>query len=148
MTPNTMNTLSIQLLERFSSSLLSAEYSSVADAPPNLHTFRRRVETSFNVLKALQENADSTFATRDTSPVRRKKSKGGANHRRIDPLLLDSMGITVPTTDAEVRDVCIRILSQLRGMLEVCGSRADSLYVGLNDPRIISSFSESRHYQR
>jgi len=36
------------------------------------------------------------------------------------------MGITVPTTDVEVRDVCVGVLAQLRDILEVCGFATDT----------------------
>jgi hypothetical protein len=64
------------------------------------------VEQSFDVLKSLEENATGALTGGNVSPVRRKKGKAAANSRRIDPLPFDSMGIAVPTTDAEVRDVC------------------------------------------
>ena len=143
-----MDTTSMQLLKKLSSSLLSAEYPSVADVPPNLHVLRKRVELSFSALKAIQENANSALTGRDTSPVRRKKGKAVTINYCIDPRSFDSMGITVPTTDAEVRDVCIKILLQLRGMLEVCEFRAEGLCVELNGPRTISSFLENHHYRR
>jgi len=111
--------MSMQLIRRFSSSLLSAKYPSTADTPPNLRAFRRKVELSFDVLKNIEENANSALTGGDTSPVSRKKGKAVTKNRQIDPLPFDSMGITVPTTDAEVRDVYVRVLSQLQSILEV-----------------------------
>ena len=115
-----MNVMSMQLLHRFSSSLLSAKYTSTVNVPPNLRASGRKVELSFNVLKNLEENATGALTGRNIPPVSRKKGKAIIN-RRIDPLPFDSMGISVPTTDAEVRDVYVRVLSQLRNILEVCG---------------------------
>ena len=119
-TPNITNTMSMQLLRRFSSSLLSTEYPSPTDEPPNLGELWKKVELSLDILKHLQENVDRALTGRSTSPVTRKKGKGIAKHRYIDPLPFNSIGIAVPTTDVEVRDVCDRILSQLQGIFEVC----------------------------
>ena len=126
-TPNMMDTVNMQLLRRLSSSLLFAEYPSAADVPPDLRVFWRKVELSFDVLKNLEENVTSTLTGGNVSPVNRRKGKAVTNNRRIDPLPFDSMGITIPTTDAEVRDVYVTVLSQLRSILEVCGSMVDSL---------------------
>ena len=146
-----MDTVSMQVLERLSFSLLSAEYPSDAAAPPNprvfrnnLRVFRRKVELSFVVLNIIQEDAKNTLTGGKLSPITRKKGKPAANNRRIDPFPFHSMGITVPTTDVEVRGLYLRILSQLRGILEVCGFRAGVPYVELNSSRTISSFSEIR----
>ena len=139
-TPNMMDTMSMRLLQRFSSSLVSVEYPSTTEAPSNLRPFRRKVELLFDVLKNL-ESANSALAGGNISPVIRKKDKAVTNKRRIDPLPFDSMGITVPTTDAEVRDVCVAVLSQLQRILEVCGFIADCLCAELNSPSIIFSFS-------
>jgi len=116
-----MNAMNMQLLRKLSSSLLSAKYPSTADTPPNLRAFGRKVELSFSVLKNIEENATGALTGGSISPVSRKKGKAIANNRRIDPLPFDSMGISVPTTDAEVRDTYVRVLSQLRSILEVCG---------------------------
>jgi hypothetical protein len=147
-TPNMMDTMGMRLLRRFSSSLLSTEYPSGADAPPNLSVSRRKVELLFNILKNLQENTESALAGGNVSPVSRKKIEMVANDRRIDPSPFDSMGINVPTTDAEVRDVYVVALSRLRSILEVCGFITDGLRVKLNSPSTISSFSGSRCYRR
>ena len=119
-TPKIMDTIGMRLLQRFSSSLLFADYPTSADAPPNLRVFWRKVELSSSVLKNL-ENTTNASIGRNISPVSRKKGKGIVNNRRIDPLPFDSMGIAVPTTDTEVRDVYVEILSQLRSILEVRG---------------------------
>jgi len=110
----------MKLLRRLSSSLLFAEYPSAADAPPDLRVFWRKVELSFNVIKELEENANSTLTNGNMSPVSRKRSKQTSRNRRIDPIPFDSMGITVPTTDVEVRDAYAGVLSQLQSILEVC----------------------------
>lgn len=116
----------MKLLQRLSSSLLFAEYPSAADAPPDLRIFWRKVELSISVLKELEENANNTFSSGNTSPVSRKRGKQTSKNRRIDPLPFDSMGITVPSTDAEVRDVYVGVLQQLQSILEVCECIASS----------------------
>ena len=130
-TPNITGTMSMWLLQRFSSSLLSAEYPSAADVPHNLRVFSRKVELSLDVLKHLQKNTDYALTGRNTSPVSRKRGKSVTSNRHTDPLPFNSMGIAVPSTDAEVRDVYIKVLSQLRTILEVCGFIADSLCIEL-----------------
>jgi len=115
-----MDTMSIRLLQRFSSSLLTAGYQTSADVSRDLRAFRKKVELSFSILKNIEENANGALTGEGISPTRRKKGKVATYNRRIDPLPFDSMGITVPTTDAEVRDVYIEVLSQLRSILEVC----------------------------
>jgi len=79
------------------------------------------VELSFDILENLEENATGALSGGSIPPVSGKKGKVAINNRRIDPLPFDSMGISVPTTDAEVRDVYVRVLSQLQSILEVCG---------------------------
>jgi hypothetical protein len=97
------------------------EYPSAAGVSPNLRMSCRKVEYSFNILNVLGENLNSALTGGSIPPASRKKGKVATNNRRIDPLPFDSMGIAVPTTDAEVRDVYVRVLSQLRGILEVRG---------------------------
>jgi hypothetical protein len=116
-----MNAMSIQILERLSSSLLSANYPPTVNVLPNLRASQKKMELSFNVLKNLEENATGALTGGSIPPVGRKKGKAATNNRRIDPLIFDSMGISVPTTDAEVRDVYVKVLSELRSILEVCG---------------------------
>ena len=135
-----MDTLSMRLLQRFSSSLASAEYPSPADASPNLRVFCRKVELSFKILRVLEDNSNNPLYGGNNSPVRRKKRKAVTNNYCFDPLPFDSMGITVPTTDAEVRDVYATVLSQLQDILEVRGFIADSPCVGLNSLSTISLF--------
>jgi len=112
--------MSIRLLQRFSSSLLIAGYPTSADVPSDLRAFRKKVELSFNILKDIEENANGALTGERISPARRRKGKVATHNRRIDPLPFDSMGIAVPTTDAEIRDVHIEVLSQLQSILEVC----------------------------
>lgn len=118
-TPNMMDSLGMRLLQRISSSLLSAEHPSAAGALSKLHTFCRKVELSFDVLRVLEENFSSAFAEGNKSPVSRKKYKATTNDRRIDPFPFHSVGITIPTTDVEVRGACVVVLSQLKGILKV-----------------------------
>ena len=120
-TPNMMDAMSVRLLQRFSSSLLFAEYPSAADASPNLRVFCKKVELSFNVLKALEENAGSVLTGGNISAVSRGRNRAVTGVRRIDPLPFESMGLAVPTTDAEVRNAYAGVLSQLQSILEVCG---------------------------
>ena len=80
------------------------------------------MELSFNILKNLEENTNGALTVGNTYPLRRKKGKAATGIRHIDPLPFDSMGIAIPTTDAEVRDVYIEVLGQLRSILEVCES--------------------------
>ena len=127
------DTLTMKLLQRLSSSLLFAEYPSAADAPPDLRVFWRKVELSFNILKELGENANNSYTNGNISPVSRKKGKQASKNRRLDPLPFDSMGISMPTTDVEVRDVYARILPQLQSILEVCGRTVGSL-LGTKQP--------------
>jgi len=138
----------MRLLQRFSYSLLFAEYPSAADASPNLREFCRKVELSFNVLNVLEEKVNKALTGGNTSSTSRKKSKAVVINCHVDPVPFDSMGITVPTTDTEVRGVYVGILSQLRSILEVCGFIADSLCVVLKGVSTISSSSGSRCYRR
>lgn len=117
-TPGMMDTMSMKLLRRLSSSLLFAEYPSAVDAPPDLRLFWRKVDLSSNVLNELQENAKGVLTNGSVSPTNRKGKKVTKN-RRIDPLPFDSMGIVVPSTDAEIRDAYVGILSQLQNVLKV-----------------------------
>ena len=140
-TPNMMDTTSMRLLRRLSSSLLFAEYPSTVNSPPNLRIFLKKVELSFDILKNLEENTNSALAGGNIFPVSRKKGKAVVN-TRIDPLPFDSMGIAVPTTDAEVGDVYAEVLSRLRIILEVCGIIADGLRVKLKKKTELSSRSQ------
>jgi len=122
-----MDNTSMRLLQRFSYSFLSAEYPSSADAPTDPHAYRRKVEHSFNVLKNLEENANDALTGGDVFPINRKRGKPVTINRHFDPLPFNSLGITVPTTDSEVRHVYVAVLSQLQSILKVCGFMADSL---------------------
>jgi len=130
-----MDTTSVRLLQRFSSSLLSAEYPSAADTPPDLRAFWRKVGLSFNVLKELEENAKSALTGRDISYISRKKGKAVSEIRGLDSLPFDSMGIVVPTTEVEVRDVYVGVLSQLRNILEVRSFAAGGPCAELTPPQ-------------
>ena len=120
-TSKIVDTMSMKLLQRLSSSLLFAEYPSAADAPPDLRVFWKKVELSFNALKELEEHLVTVPNSGSMSPTSYKRGKQAVKTRRIDPLPFDSMGIPVPMTDMEVRDTCIGILAQLQGILEVRG---------------------------
>ena len=147
-TPNVMDTVSLRLLRRLSSSLLFAEYPSAADTPKDLRVFWREVDLSFNVLKELEENANSALTSGNISPISRKKGKATSKNRRINPLPFDSIGIPVPTTDMEVRDVYVGILPQLQSILEVCVSIASGPRAELNVHSTTSSFSGSHWCQQ
>ena len=118
-TPNMKDTMSMRILRRLSSSLLFAEYPSSAEAPPDLRVFWRNVEMSFNVLKELEECTNGGFCGGNTSPTSRRRSRQAFKSGRIDPLPFDSLGISVPTSDIEVRDAHIEVLGQLQSILEV-----------------------------
>ena len=140
-TPNISNTLSMQLLRRFSSSLLSADYPSPTDAPPKLSELWKKVELLLDVLNHLQENTDGAL-----TGVARKKGKATTKKCYIDPLPFGSIGIAVPTTDAEVRGVCVQILSQLQGIFEVCAFIVDTLHIRTNSPSTTFLSSGSQCY--
>jgi hypothetical protein len=136
-TSNMVDTMSMRLLRRLSSSLLFVEYPSTADAPPDLRVFWKRVGLSFDVLKELEENASGAFTSGNVSPTSRKKGKQTFKNRRIDPLPFDSMGITVPTTGVEVHEAYVGVLAQLQNILEVrgfivgdlCGTKQPQYYL-------------------
>lgn len=112
-TQNVTDSLSMRLLQRLSSSLLFAEYPSTSDVPQDLHAFWRKVELSFEVLKVLETGAKGSRTSKTASPISRKRTNRG------NPDHFDSIGISVPTTDAEVHDVRARVLSELQSILEV-----------------------------
>ena len=141
--PN-MNTTSMRILQQFSSSLLSAEHPSTSDETPNLRALRRKSDLSFNILKNLEENASGALTGESASLPGRKRGKTVTNIRRLDPLPFDSMGIAVPNTDVEVRDVYLKVSSQLRNILEVRSFVVSCLGVELNVPRITSPSSGSQ----
>jgi hypothetical protein len=145
--PNT-NAMSMRVLQQFSSSLLSAEYPSTSSETPNLRALRRKTDLSFNVLKNLEENASGSLTGETASLTGRKKGKAATNIRNLDPLPFDSMGIAVPNTDAEVRDVYLKVLSQLRDILKVRSFVIDGLGIELNGPRITSPSSGSQPCHR
>jgi hypothetical protein len=116
-TPNVMDSMSFRILQRLSQSLLFAEYPSAADVPPNLRAFRRKADLAFNVLRTLEENAGSLLTREDNTL---------ANNPHFNPLPFRSMGINVPTSTAEIRDVFVQVLSELKNVLEVCAFVASS----------------------
>ena len=91
--------------------------------------FCRKVELSFDVLKALEENADGALTGVNVSPVSRKKGRAVTINYHINPVPFDSMGVAVPTTGTEVHGVYVEILSQLQSILEVRGFIAGGLFV-------------------
>ena len=119
-TPNVVDSMSVQILQRLSRSLLSVEYPSSTDVPPNLRAFRKKVDLSFSVLRALEENVGHFPTGGDTSCVGHNEDTVPTSNPHIDSLPFDSMGITVPTSAAEIRDVYVQVLSQLKSVLEVC----------------------------
>ena len=138
----------MRILQQFSSSLLSAEHPFTSDETPNLRALQRKSDLSFNVLKNLEENASGALTGESASLAGRKKGKAVTNICRLDPLLFNSIGIAVPDTDAEVRDVYLKVLSQLRNILEVRSFGVSGLGTELNVPRITSPSSGSQRYHR
>lgn len=131
-----MDNTSMRLLQRFSYSFLSVEYPSAANPPTDAHAYRRKVEYSFNVLKNLEENANDALAGGSVSPIIRKRGKPVTIDRHFNPLPFNSLGITVPITDTEVRHVYVGVLSQLQSILKVCGFVTDSLSWNQKSPAL------------
>lgn len=122
-TPDTMNTLSMNLLQRLSASLLFAEYPSAADAPPDLLEFWRKVELSVKTLQGLETSARDSRKGGAWPPMSRKRGKTVSRDSRTDPFDSDRQEINTPTTETGVREVRASVLSELQGILEVCGYR-------------------------
>ena len=122
-TPDITNSLSMKLLQRLSASLLFAEYPSAADAPPELAEFWRKVELSFKTLRDLEASTRNPRMGDAISPTNSKKGKSVTRRSQFDLLDSDPLAMNVPTSDTEVREARAEILSELRGILEVCGSR-------------------------
>ena len=120
-TPNMIDALSMKLLQRLSSSLLFAEYPSAADTPPDLPAFWRKVELSFKVLQDLEANTKGSRIGKTAFPISRRRGEKMTGGSRVDLRHFDSMGINVPITDTEVREVYARVLSELQAILEVRG---------------------------
>lgn len=118
-TPNMTDTLSIKLLQRLSASLLFAEYPSAADAPPDLHEFWKKVELSLKTLQHLNENSNASRKGQPSSPTNRKRGRTVTGENRIGPLSSGSFGINLPATEAGVHEICVGLLSELQGILEV-----------------------------
>ena len=111
------DTMNVKILEKLSSSLVAVNYPPTVNVYPSLCESRRKVQLSFRILEAL---GGAGNLLPKGSRVDRKKGKVITKNHNIDPVLFDSMGITVPTTTMELRGVYTKILSQLRGTLEVC----------------------------
>lgn len=113
----------MKLLQRLSASLLFAEYPSAADAPPELREFWRKVELSFKTLRDLEASTRNPRMGDAISPTNRKKGKLVTRLSQFDLLDSDPLAMNVPASGTEVREARAEILSELRGILEVCGSR-------------------------
>ena len=122
----------MKLLQRLSASLLFAEYPSAADAPSDLDVFWRKVELSLKVLRDLEANEKGSLTGNTAPPTSRRRRATVTRGNRVDPCHFDAMGISPPTTGAEVREVCAGVLSELQGILEVRGSTDDIPDVVLN----------------
>ena len=142
------DTLSLRLLQRLSASLLFAEYPSAAEAPPDLHDFWRKVEISIKTLQDLEANAKDSWKGDARPSMGRKRGKTVTRESRTDPSYSDCLGISVPTTDAEVHEARTRLLSELQGILEVCGSRLASCTGCSTGRSTTSSFSGSLCYPK
>ena len=118
-TRNATDTISMKLLQRLSASLLFAEYPSAADAPSDLDVFWREVEVSFKILQGLEANMEGSRTGKTASPISRKKGRAATRGSQIDSRHFDAIGVSVPTTSTETRDVCARVLSELQSVLEV-----------------------------
>ena len=113
-TPNVMEALGIKLLQRLSSSLMSAE-----EHRNELREFQKKVGSSLNVLEELARCADRVSVGANVSPISRKRPKAPVRHIQLDPHPFDCMGIAVPVTEVEVRALCGDILPQLQSVLGV-----------------------------
>ena len=122
-TPDITNSLSMKLLQRLSASLLFAEYPSAADAPPELAGFWRKVELSFKTLRDLEASTRNLRIGDTIPPTNSKRGKTVTRRSQVDLLSSDPLAMNVPTNDTEVREARAEILSELRGILEVCESR-------------------------
>jgi len=118
-TPNVMEALGVQLLQRLSSSLTSAEGVSTTEHRQELRESRRKVGLYLDVLKELGGYVDRTSVGENVSPISRKRPKAPARRTQLDPHPFDCMGIAVPVTEGEVRAACGDILPQLQSMLGV-----------------------------
>lgn len=134
-TPKVMNTTSMILLQRFSSSLSVVEYTSVAGTSSDLRGFQKKMELLFNVLKELEENAERALTGGSTFLVGRKKGQVDAKIRRVDPLPFKLVGVPLPTTGLEAHDIYVGVLSQLQSILEVCGFIVGDLFIELMQPQ-------------
>ena len=118
-TPNAMEALGIELLQRLSSSLTSVEGVSTTEHRNELRESRRKVDLYLNVLKELGKNLGQALADTNAPPTSRKRSKAPARHIQFDPHPFDCVRIAVPVTIDEARTVCGDVLSQLQNVLRV-----------------------------
>jgi hypothetical protein len=114
-----MEAMGIKLLQRLSSSLMPVEEVATAKHRNELREFRRRVDSSLDVLKALGGYIERASVEANASSTTRKKSKAPGKQLKLDPQPFECMGITVPTTEREAHAVFSDILLQLQGILGV-----------------------------
>jgi hypothetical protein len=84
-----------------------------------LREFRRKVGSSLDALKMLGGYMNRASIEINASSAGRKKPKDLGRQLKLDPDAFDRMGMTVPTTEGEVRVVCGEILLRLKGILGV-----------------------------
>ena len=132
-----IDAISVRILQRLSQSLLSVEYPSDSDVPPDLRTFRRRVDLSFSVLRTLGETVDHLP---ESSPL--------VYNHHIHQLPFRSVGVVAPTSVAEAYDVYGQVLSHLKTILEVCVFMIGDPPMKLNGSSTIYSFSGTHHIPR
>ena len=138
----------LHILQRLSHSLLSVEYPSASDVPPNLRAFRRKVDLSFDVLRALEKNVGHHSVGGDASLVSPEKDKALTDDSYVDPPPLRSVGVAAPTSAAEVHDMYVQILSQVKSILEVRTFVAGDSFMKLNNYSTTYSFSRIRYIPR
>ena len=114
-----MEAFGINLLRRLSSSLVPIEKVVTAEQRKELRESRRKMDPSLNALDELGRCADRTSADVNVSPTGRKRPKALARYSKLDPYPFDCMGLTVPTTEHEVRAAYSDILLRLQGIFRV-----------------------------
>ena len=138
----------LHILQRLSHSLLSVEYPSASDVPPNLRAVRRKVNLSFDALRALGEGVGHLSVGGDASLVSPEKDKALTDDSYVDPPPLRSVGVAAPTSAAEVHDMYVQILSQVKSILEVRTFVAGDSFMKLNNYSTTYSFSRIRYIPR
>ena len=113
-----MEALSIKLLQRLSSSLMSVEEVAPTEHRNKLRELRKKVGLSFEVLRELCRCADQASLDGSVSPVSRKKSRS-VKLPKLDPYPFDCMGVKVPTAEREVHAARGDILLRLQGIFRV-----------------------------